>query len=214
MLDFNLIQNDLIKIGTFLSKNDWKSRPNREFDGATKFIYNTRSAKELAQKIIPLEKDLRTYAARRWYNYKVEECLISMMLEYDIVKREDNKYHKTKDIYINQIPFDIKTCRYPKTCKISLESAMSNKRDLIKWLYSNQSKSGRDNSQREHYANRLFVIYFDSGSKHELLKSNLALTKNCIDLYLKNFQDSQLTSLPMNGNVVYSDIIFVINDGA
>jgi hypothetical protein len=211
MLDLCSIQNDLVKIGMFLSNNDWKSRPNRDFDRNTRFIYNTSSAKELAQKIIPLEKDLRTYAARRWYNYKVEECLISMMLEYDIVRREDNKYHKTKDIYINQIPFDIKTCRYPKTCNISLEEAQTNKRALIKWLYSNQSKSNRDNSQREHYANRLFIIYFDSSSNHELLKSDLTLTKKCIDSYLKNFQDNQLSSLPIGGNVVYSDIIFVIN---
>lgn len=68
---------------------------------------------------------------------------------------------------------------------------MNNKKELISWLYKNQSQQ-----RRKHLDNRIFVITYDSKtSQHWKLKSDLQALNDIINNYLDNYSKNNLIIL-------------------
>lgn len=197
----------------------WLEGPGRSWGGkqtaskdysTNSLVYKCKTFKDLSQKIKNLSTETQSYITRRWYNFQVEKYILKHFNRYEEVILEDNYKHKTIDLYINAIPFDIKTSVYPYEFNKPFNYALTHKQELGEWLFDNQSKKKEDNSVREHYENRLFIVFYNSCGKHNLLKSSTEFTTLAIDMYLKQFNPKNLFGLPGHDNTLF-DVIFVTN---
>ena len=87
------------------------------------------------------------------------------------------------------------------------EYALRNKKELIEWLYANQSQQ-----KRKHLDNRLFIIVYAQNGKHWKLKAEISWLKDIILNYANNFNEENLIRLKLknNGEETLSDIIWAI----
>lgn len=185
----------------------WKGKQNDDKDQKTKFIYRIKSFEALQQYIQLLEEDLKNYALNRWLNFWSAKAIEHIFTLNNHVIANINPYDKLIDFKINNIAFDHKTSVFPKGFQQTIEYAVNNKCQLIKWFYQNQSQEGR-----KHYKNRLFVVLYnrENSEEHWKLKAEIQLIKNHINNYLDSFSHANLTTLDMAENKVISDIIWVI----
>lgn len=200
---------DLVRVETELKKRldfpyTWGRLQGNEFDQKTRFIYKTYGFGSLLQRTNDLAEDVKNYALNRWYNYwsamAVENIFQSC---YKVVKEQD-KYHKTIDFYIENTPFDHKTTIFPKNFKKDIEYAKQNKVELICWLYNNQSKEGRG-----HFENRLFIVLYDKNGNHWKVKSEIDLLNVKIKDYVRGYKKENLTPINVGEKTILSDIIWV-----
>lgn len=200
---------DLVRVETELKKRldfpyTWGRLQGNEFDQKTRFIYKTYGFGSLLQRTNDLAEDVKNYALNRWYNYwsamAVENIFQSC---YKVVKEQD-KYHKTIDFYIENTPFDHKTTIFPKNFKKDIEYAKQNKVELICWLYNNQSKEGRG-----HFENRLFIVLYDKNGNHWQVKSEIDLLNVKIKDYVRGYKKENLTPINVGEKTILSDIIWV-----
>ena len=118
------------------------------------------------------------------------------------------KYPNTKDkfvdFYIDDIPFDHKTTVFPKGFKKSIPYAIEHKKELIEWLYNNQSAE-----QRQHFKNRLFIVLidYDNQAEHWKLKAEILWLKKIISTYLSKFDRIKLQTFNLENKTVFADII-------
>jgi hypothetical protein len=94
------------------------------------------------------------------------------------------------DFTIKGISFDHKTSVFPKGFGKSISYAKDNPKELIEWLYENQSQE-----QRKHLKNRLFVVLFSSDGEHWKLKSEILWLEKIILEYLRNFDENKLIKI-------------------
>ena len=94
----------------------------------------------------------------------------------------ENKKDKEKDIFINDIPFDVKVTNYPNTAyeKFDLKN-IEDKNNLAIWFYNNQSQEGR-----KHLKNRLFVCNGKNNDEKWKNRINLDLLENKIKNFMNN----------------------------
>ncbi|MHB1106190.1 MAG: hypothetical protein ACYCZ2_07495, partial [Lutibacter sp.] len=152
----------------------WGRKQDDKFDKQTNFIYKISSFELLlatidyAFKINPQYDDLKNYALNRWFNFWPAKGVENIFLEHENVKPHLNSYNKFTDFYIQNIPFDHKTTVFPKGFGKSVPYAIQHKRELIAWLYKNQSQQ-----QRKHHKNRLFIVLvnYQEEDAHWKLKS-------------------------------------------
>jgi len=83
----------------------------------------------------------------------------------------------------------------------------SNEKELIQWLYDNQSQQGR-----KHLKNRLFIIMYDKNNQHWKMKSEIMELKKEIDLYVDDFSQSNLYEFDFGDGKVYSDILWITKE--
>ncbi|MBP7499812.1 MAG: hypothetical protein KA796_08110, partial [Chryseobacterium sp.] len=122
-----------------------------------------------------------------------------------LVKKEENQFSKTVDFYVSGIPFDHKSSVFPRQFGKSFDYAVDHKKELIEWLYNNQSQQGR-----KHHANRLFIIFYDEkNGEHWKLKTELSIIKEKITEYLSNFSEANLVSLNLESHEILSDLIWI-----
>lgn len=179
----------------------WGRRQCDEWDRKTKFIYTTYSLKTLLNRLSGADKNLSNYGLNRWYNFWSAMAVESIFCSHPEVKANVNRYDKLIDFSICNIPFDHKTTVFPRGFKQSYGYALEHKKELIEWLYANQSQQGR-----KHLSNRLFIVLYDSiEGEHWKLKANIALLKEAINAYLKGFAQNKLTQI--NGSL--SDVIWI-----
>lgn len=191
----------------------WGGKQTNEKDKITQNIYNIRSYRELINSYSTYPKHIKNYAYNRWFNFWSAFATESFFVNnpYINVKSEKNKFHKTIDFYINGIPFDHKSSKLPDKFNNRLDEInnIDFKKELIEWLYANQSKQ-----QRFHQDNRLFVILIDSNNikNNWKVKSELSLIKGNIHEYLYNISKNKTKyiSIVINGKSILSDIIYVI----
>lgn len=184
----------------------WSRKQSDIWDAETYFIYKTYSVNTLFKKSKGLSKEKINYALNRWYNFWSAMAVEDIFCSHENVFANKNPYNKLIDFSINNIPFDHKTSVYPKGFSKSIEYAKANEKELIKWLYRNQSQEGR-----KHYKNRLFVVLYDSANQqHWKIKAEIGLLKNIIDQYVKNFSEKNLYSLDFGKGNIYSDILWII----
>ena len=80
-----------------------------------------------------------------------------------------------------------------------------NKKELITWLYENQSQEGR-----KHLKNRLFIVLYDNNTQqHWKMKAEIMLLKTNIDNYVVNFSKQNLVELDFGNGTVFTDIIWI-----
>jgi len=183
---------------------NWGRKQLDDWDKQTNFIYQTYSFVSLVEKTKNFDQDLKNYVFNRWYNYWSAMAVEHVFSMHSIVKANKNKYDKLIDFSIKGIPFDHKTSVFPKAYYKSIEHAMANKKELILWLYQNQSQQGR-----KHLENRLFLVLYNAKGAHWKMKAEIGLLKNAVDVYINDFDQQKLTKLNFGNGPVLSDIIWV-----
>ncbi len=182
----------------------WGRKQSNAWDSDTNFIYQTYSFESLLRKTEHLNQDLRDYALNRWYNFWSAMAAEDIFASHSNVVANKNSYDKLVDFTIDGIPFDHKTSIYPKGFNKLYEYAKENEKELIQWLYDNQSQQGR-----KHLKNRLFIIMYDKNNQHWKMKAEIELLKKKIDEYILNFNPSQLQVFDFGDGEVLSSIIWV-----
>ena len=185
----------------------WGRKQANDWDYKTNFIYKIKTFDELLKTLAPFEQDIKDYAMNRWYNFWSAMAVEHIFAKHPMIIPNKNKYDKLIDFTINSIPFDHKTSVFPRGFNKSLFYAQQNPKELIKWLYDNQSQQGR-----KHVKNRLFIVLFYKNGAHWKLKAELFLLKEKIDQYCKNFDSNLLPEFNFEEGKVLSDIIWLIKN--
>lgn len=148
-----MILKDLQK-AIVLMGDSWQKQ-NNLLDRKTKFVYDVDNFELLDRmcKTMLKNEDDRKYAYHRWVNLNISNYCEELFCKYGAEKVE-NKKDKEKDIFIDDVPFDVKVTNYPSTAYENFDlDTEQGKKDLCIWLYNNQSNEGR-----QHFKNRLFVV--------------------------------------------------------
>ena len=202
-MDVIRIENELKKRVSLPYK--WGRKQNNDWDKKTNFIYTTFSFSTLLKNNEPLNQLLQEYALNRWYNFWSAMAVEFLFASHLKVKPNKNAFDKLVDFQIDAIYFDHKTTVFPVGFNQSFQYAKNNKKELIEWLYNNQSQEGR-----KHFKNRLFIVLFDkSNNEHWKMKAEIQLLKQEIDNYVKHFSIHNLTKLNYDNQAILSDIIWV-----
>lgn len=202
-MDVIRIENELKKRVSLPYK--WGRKQNNDWDKKTNFIYTTFSFSTLLKNNEPLNQVLQEYALNRWYNFWSAMAVEFLFASHLKVKPNKNAFDKLVDFQIDAIYFDHKTTVFPVGFNQSYQYAKNNKKELIEWLYNNQSQEGR-----KHFKNRLFIVLFDkSNNEHWKMKAEIQLLKQEIDNYVKHFSIHNLTKLNYDNQAILSDIIWV-----
>jgi len=182
---------------------------NNYNDSKSNFIYRANTVNEVIE-LSKLNKIDYKYALHRWYNFKTSIYCENLFIKFG-AKKEKYLKNKEIDIYINEIPFDVKLTVYPKTLSdhpYDLKSR-EGKNKMIEWMYKHQSQE-----QRKHLANRLFIVC-DGKTPYErlCLKSDFEQIKNKIQAYIDEVNKIGFNKLTINDagkeyNVI-SDIIYI-----
>jgi len=203
-MDLQRLENELKKRLPYPYR--WGRKQTNDWDKLTNFIYKTYSFEALLKKTQHFNQNIKDYTFNRWFNFWSAMAVEYIFAIHNNVEPNKNSYDKLVDFKINNIPFDHKTSVFPKGYGKSIDYALKNKKDLIEWLYENQSQQGR-----KHLKNRLFVVLYCSSGQHWKLKAEIFLLKAEIDKYCENFNTESLISLDYGESKIFSDIIFVLN---
>ncbi len=190
----------------------WYRKQNDIWDGYTNFIYTTLFWDDLIPKIATTvkkyqldKKEVFYYAINRWYNFWSAMAVEHIFSNCEGITPEQNSKDRVVDFTLQGTSFDHKTSVFPKHLQNDLWSAKNNKRELITWLYKNQSTQ-----QRQHFKNRLFIIVHKKDGEHWKLKSEIKLLEKEIKNYVLNFKPSQLQKFIFTTPTeTLSDIIWV-----
>lgn len=186
----------------------WGRKQSNDWDQKTNFIYKTYSFEKLLQRTELFNQELRDYALNRWYNYWSAMAAEDIFSQHNNVKANKNIYDKLVDFTIDQIPFDHKTSIFPKGFGKSFKYAKEHKKELIQWLYENQSQEGR-----KHLKNRLFIVLYNGSTmQHWKMKAEIMQLKLSIDKYMDGFSVKNLCKLDFGDEEVLSDIIWIEKD--
>ncbi len=210
-MNYELLEKELKK--RLKIEYNWGRKQNNEFDKLTKFIYSISLFNELEERI---EKEFslnekynefKNYALNRWFNFWSANAVEQIFCEHQLVKAFPNSRSKFIDFHINTIPFDHKTTVFPKGFKKSVPYAFEHKKELLKWLYQNQSQQ-----QRKHLKNRIFIVLvnYNDEDKHWKLKAEIGWLKKIISSYLSTFDIQNLETFNFQDSIVTSDIIWAI----
>lgn len=177
-----MYKSDLITAINLMS-NKWVKQSN-VLDRKTSFIYDIEdfeSFSRVSNLLLSKSEDV-DYALHRWVNLQISNYCEALFCKYGAIKVE-NKKDKEKDIFIDNVPFDVKVTNYPNTAyeKFDLKN-IEDKNNLAIWFYNNQSQEGR-----KHLKNRLFVVC-NGKDNDEKWKNriNLDLLENKIKNFMNN----------------------------
>ncbi|WP_379965170.1 hypothetical protein [Epilithonimonas sp. UC225_85] len=202
-MDVSTLESELKKRLDF--PYNWGRKQSDDWDRKTKFIYQTHDFETLENQCKDFDDGLRNYAFNRWLNFWSAKVVESIFVFNPLVEKEENQFSKTVDFYISGIPFDHKSSVFPRQFGKSFDYSVNHKKELIEWLYQNQSQEGR-----KHNTNRLFIIFYnEQNGEHWKLKAELALIKEKITDYLDNFSEDNLVSLNLESCEILSDVIWV-----
>ncbi len=190
----------------------WHKIQNNNWDNLTRFIYDSAdwdkqliTLNQILVKNDLYQVEIFNYAINRWYNYWSSVAIEEIFCSLSGVTPAENKKDKQVDFYIHKIPFDHKTSVFPKGFGRDFAYAKANKNQLIGWLYAQQSSQ-----QRQHFANRLFVIVHKEDGNHWKLKAQISLLHHAISNYVVTFDQTQLVELNFSDKQkTLSDIIWV-----
>lgn len=210
-MNYILLEKELKKRLKF--EYNWKVKQNNNLDRQTNFIYKIRSFDVLLAEIENEFKSksdfelLTSYALNRWFNFWSAKAVETIFCENKNITAHTNSKDKYVDFYIENNPFDHKTTVFPKGFKKSVPYAFLHKRELIEWLYKNQSQQ-----QRKHLKNRIFIVLvnYENENKHWRLKSEISWLQKIISNYLTTFDVQNLESFYFQNEVVKSDIIWAV----
>jgi len=191
----------------------WNRKQNDLFDKQTNFIYKINSFDKVLKHVESDFKthsnytELKNYALNRWFNFWSAKAVESLFCEHQSIEPHINYKDKFIDFYIQNIPFDHKTTVFPNGFGKSVPYAFQHKRELIEWLYENQSQQ-----QRKHLKNRIFVVLvnYQEENQHWKLKAELLWLKEIISNYLAEFNNQKLEKFNFQHELVKSDVIWAV----
>jgi len=185
----------------------WGGKQTNEKDKATNFLYQTYSPASVINKCRSknLGDELENYALVRWYNFWSAMGAEQLFAEHERVTPNINQYDRLEDFKIDDISFDHKTSIFPKGFGKDLKYAKENEAELIKWFYTEQSRTKRNLNQ-----NRLFIIVYDQNGEHWKMKSDLTSFKEAIDNFMKSYNKDDLHTITFDdGTTALSSIIWI-----
>lgn len=191
----------------------WGRKQNDVWDKHSNFIYNIKDWDLLKLRISKVSrdeninaKDFLNYCSNRWYNFNSAMAVEEIFKGVKGIVPAQNSKNRLVDFNFFGIDFDHKTSVFPSRFNGSLQHALQHPEKLIEWLYRNQSSE-----QRQHYANRLFLIVYAENGEHWKLKAEIYWLKRIIEEYAANFEPSQLKPFAFSpGKTTYSDLIWAI----
>ena len=183
----------------------WGRKQSDDWDEKTNFIYDIQKFDDLFQKISHYNRELKDYAMNRWFNFWSAMGVEKIFAMHPNVTPNENRSDKLFDFTIDGVPFDHKTSVFPRGFGRNIGYALRNKKELIHWLYRNQSQQGR-----KHLKNRLFVVLYNKTGEHWKMKAELTTLKKIIDNYMKSFNIRNLVTLDFGEGKTYSDIIWFV----
>jgi len=201
-MDLERVERELKKRLSYQYK--WGRKQSNSWDYDTNFIYQTYSFASLLRKTKDFTQELQNYALNRWYNFWSAMAAEDIFTSHSNIIANKNVYDKLVDFTIDTISFDHKTSVFPKGFQKSYQYAIQNEKELIQWLYENQSQQSR-----KHLENRLFVIMYDIDNQHWKMKAEIMQLKTKIDQYVENFSIKNLHQFDFGRGIVYSDIVWV-----
>lgn len=208
---------DLLRVERELKKRtaypySWGRKQNNHYDEMTNYIYQTYSFDKLLEKTKQRfstgeeYESIFNYALNRWYNFWSAMAVEDIFCSIDFVEPAKDSRDRLKDFSIKGISFDHKTSVFPKGFGKSLAYGSENPKELIEWLYENQSQE-----QRKHFKNRLFVVLHSQDGQHWKLKAEILWLQKIIFQYLKDFNKQKLISInPTGKESIVSDIIWAV----
>lgn len=210
-MNYELLEKELKKRLKF--EYNWGRKQTNKLDVETNFIYKINTFDAVLSEIEASFKnslnftELKNYALNRWFNFWSAKGVEAIFCEHKNVHPHQNSKDRYTDFFINSIPFDHKTTVFPTGFKKSIPYAIEHKRELINWLYKNQSQQ-----QRKHLKNRLFVVLidFNEQNEHWKLKAEILWLQKIISTYLSTFTEDKLETFYFQNNIVKSDIIWAI----
>jgi len=210
-MNYKLLEKELKKRTNY--PYIWGRKQINNFDNQTNFIYKIYSLNTLLRTIEKNFKenaqyqDLKNYTLNRWFNFWSAKGIETIFCEHKNVTPHLNSYSKYTDFYIKSIPFDHKTTVFPKGFKKSVAYAQQNPKELIEWLYKNQSQQ-----KRKHYKNRLFIVLINTqnNAEHWKLKAEIGWLREIILTYLHTFDNSKLHSFYFEEKTIKATIIWAI----
>lgn len=190
----------------------WYRKQNDQWDRYSKFIYKINSWETLVDRIATVVDEENIdgqqffqYASIRWFNFWSAKAVEGIFAKNDYIEPVADEFDNEKDFYLFQIPFDHKTSVFPLQFQKSFDYAQNHKKELIEWLYRNQSSQ-----QRHHLKNRLFIVVHNKNGEHWKLKAELSMIQKIIMEYLSSFDPKQLYPIEFsNGQRALSDVIWV-----
>lgn len=204
-----ITKQELDKAFSLLSTK-W-GRQNNISDKRSNFIYQVETVDECLSKAREMQID-QNYVLHRWYNYHTSIYCEHLFVKYG-AKKESDIYNHDIDIYIDDIPYDVKLTVYP--AKLEKEGIFYdlNTRDgkdkLIQWMYSNQSQQGR-----KHLKNRFFIVCNGKTTEEKLSKkSDFDTIEQKISNYFEFLKTNKPNEMIITDNgkeyAVYSEIISI-----
>ncbi len=191
------------------SEYKWGRKQADIWDSQTNFVYEILDFDEVVAQVYDefnthrKYKDLRNYALNRWYNFQSAMAVEHIFNAHPKVRKVKNDKDREKDFYINGVAFDHKTSVFPSGFGNDVAYAQDHPKELLKWLYLNQSEE-----QRFHATNRLFLVLHKKDGEHWRLKAELSWLKVLIDAYLDSYRELDLISLKHSKGVLKTDLIF------
>lgn len=189
---------------------DWRGRMQADdTDAATRFIYSQTCLNDLirtANERFPEKGFNWQYAINRWYNFRASKAVERIFCESAGTKAVVDERDRLKDLYIREIPFDIKVTNVLKNFPGGIERAKEDPKALARAFYEQQSRG-----QRYHLKNRMFVVVHDhSAGEHHKVKAELSFMKPIISNYVDNFAEEELALLEFGqGENALAGVIFV-----
>lgn len=189
----------------------WGRKQADIWDSQTNFIYNIENFDDVVDRIYDAfnthrkYEDLRNYALNRWYNFQSAMAAEHIFNSHSLVRKVSNDKDREKDFFINGVAFDHKTSVFPLGFRNDIDFALANKKELVKWLYINQS-----GQQRFHTKNRIFLVLHKADGEHWRLKAELSWLKVLIDEYLDSYNERNLIELSHSKGILKTDVIFGI----
>ena len=191
----------------------WGRVQGDRFDALTRFVYQVESFEALLTQIerryahAPDYEGLRNYALNRWYNFWSARAVEDIFCSLEGVVPARNRRDRLVDFSIQGVRFDHKTSVFPRGFGRDLCFAVNRPEVLMRWLYTHQSKQ-----QRQHYANRLFVVLYAADGQHWKLKAELTWLRTLVKSYVTAFDPARLWrfSFEAADGPTFSDIIWAI----
>lgn len=180
---------------------------------ATSFVFKVETFDELMSELVSrfpvwtIDRErLVNYAMARWYNYQSAKFGEAVFAGYRNVQKatpeEDMKKHI--DFYINGVPFDLKNVTYPAAFKHNQRYARSHPRDLIHWLYANQSQKSMQS-----FGNKIYIVMHSGYRPNWMLKAELFRIKKAIGRWMQSYNLRNM-NIRLDQNIrVKSDLIWI-----
>ena len=175
------------------------------------FLFKVFSYDELIEKIDEkinekkLPEVFKQYTINRWYNFACSIVIQSYLENHQRVRGEENRRHFTKDIFIDDKPFDFKiTYSFKGMSEKMFLRNLDDPTELIIKYYKGGGK------QRMHMEPKLFMVFADQDN-HSIHQWQMKRDFEVIQKFLKYYLDNtSKTEFLVNKDFSISESAFKI----